>query len=592
MKAAREYVHDLAGIDVKDGNVERIEGRGGAATLRVRNLYLHSRYNPEQEAARLIDSANLDPARPVLVAGLGLGYHVAELLRRSFEVAVLEPDAVVARLALDEGLCSQDFLLGIGDPEEMAVSETFQSFARKSPQVLLHPPTARLYPEYAEAVSACVSKAALGALHLNVCVVGPLFGGSEPIAGYLADAFRNLGHNTQLVTNAEGWPLYEQVTKSVENGQVSGQLGEMFTNLLTEWTFARVAEFNPEICVVMAQAPVGKTFPLRLAKRGIVSAFWYVENWRHLPYWQQIAPYYDAFFHIQPGEFERKLEEAGCRHHAFVQTGCDPNRHRPVSLSPDEAEAFSCDLSFAGAGYFNRIEFFKGLTDFDFKLWGVGWGDRQLAPLVEGGERRFDSEDFMKIVAGSKINLNLHSSTAQEGVDPKCDAINPRVFEIAAAGGFQICDPAVGLERHFDFESELPVYRSLRECRDLIQHFLRHPEEREEIAGRAKERVLKEHTYEHRAQQMLDFIIERHGSRILRRGVRIQRTVGEMRGRAEEGSSLARWLIDLPEELPFTREALTALLPPRYAGMKPAEKLFAYMNEVVDFADTLLKEHR
>ena len=64
----------------------------------------------------------------------------------------------------------------------------------------------------------------------------------------------------------------------------------------------------------------------------LVTAFWFVENWRHMRYWDQIAPAYDAFFHIQPGEFEAKLDAIGCAHHAFVQTGCDPALHRPVTL--------------------------------------------------------------------------------------------------------------------------------------------------------------------------------------------------------------------------------------------------------------------
>lgn len=591
MKPARDYIEELAAL-VADGTVERAEGRGGAATLKVDGLALHSLYNPEQEAARLIDSAELDPARPVLVVGLGLGYHVAELQRRGFSIAVAEPDAQVAKAALAPALFDLDVLLGIGDPEAMAQSAAFQTFAAQTPQVLVHPPTARLHPEYASRAPGLLSKAALFGRHLNICIVGPMYGGSEPIAGYLADAFRELGHNTLLVDNAPGWPLYQRMTGSIEQKQASDQLGQMFTKVLAEWTYARVVEFNPEICIVLAQAPVDRLFPVRLAQLGIVCAFWYVENWRHLPYWKEIAPLYDCFFHIQPGEFEEQLTEAGCARHAYVQTGCAPEKHRPVTLSPEEQKEYGCDLSFAGAAYYNRVHFFKGLTDYRFKLWGVGFGDRQLFPLLVGGERTFDSETFMKVVAGSAINLNLHSSTSQEGVDPKCDAINPRVFEIAAAGGFQICDPAMGLENLFDFETELPVYRDLKECRALIDYYLKHPEERRDIAQRAQARALEEHTYARRAQQILDVIFEAHGARILRRGVRTQRTVGEMLERMGANDELRPWLENLPKDVLFTRESISPLLPPRMGGMSYPEQLFAYMNEVTDFADTLFKEQR
>jgi len=266
--------------------------------------------------------------------------------------------------------------------------------------------------------------------------------------------------------------------------------------------------------------------------------------------------------------------------------------HRTVELTAEERSLYACDLSFAGAGYYNRLQFFKGLTDYNFKIWGVDWPERELAKHVAGGERRFSSEEFMKIVAGSKINLNLHSSTTHDGVDPKCDAINPRVFEIAAAGGFQLCDPCIGLEKHFDFETELPVYRDLQELRARIDYFLAHPEERAAVADRARQRVLRDHTYAHRARQMLDLIFDRHGARILKRGVRVQRTVGEMVERVGAESELGRWLATLPKDALFTQEVINAFIRPGLAGMTYPEKVFTYMKEVREFAESLLKGQR
>src|SRR5690606_1768021 len=120
--------------------------------------------------------------------------------------------------------------------------------------------------------------------------------------------------------------------------------------------------------------------------------------------------------------------------------------HKPVELDPDEQATYACDISFAGAPYLNRVQMFQALTDYNFKIWGPDWPGRELHKLVQRPGERFTPEMFAKIVAGSKINLNLHSSAAHEGIDPGCDAINPRVFEIAACGGFQLCDPAIGLE--------------------------------------------------------------------------------------------------------------------------------------------------
>jgi len=571
--------------------LELIPARSGGSTLRVDNVFLHSRYEPEQEAGKLVDSAALEVNRPVMVIGLGMGYHVAELVRRGFEVLVFEPDQAVARAALEHGPALSDYLLHVGPAEALGSDDDVRRAGALRPQWLVHPPTARLHTDYASEVQRAVSAAALGGQRLNIAVVGPMYGGSLPIAGYLCDAFRSLGHQCLLAGNEAVWPVYSEATKGVQHAQASAQLGNMLAHFMNEWTYARVAEFDPEICIVLAQAPVDKAFPLRLGKTGAVTAYWFVENWRHMDYWRNIAPFYDAFFHIQPGGFEQQLTDAGCDHHAFVQTACDPALHRPVELNDAERGEFGCDISFAGAGYYNRLQLFKGLTDYDFRIWGVDWPERELAPLVQGGERRFDSETFMKIVAGSKINLNLHSSATHEGIDPEGDAINPRVFEIAAAGGFQLCDPCVNLDRHFS-EDEIPRYRSLGELREKIDYYVPREDERRAIAARAQERALAEHTYAHRAQAMLDFLLERHGTRILGKGVRVQRSFGETAALLPDDSALAAWLRTRPADTPFTHDAVSASIDPRPLYRSYPEQVFAYMRDVRDFAEQLLKAPR
>jgi len=588
MKPAREWTSELAAIEA-GAEVERIEGRGGDPTVRVNGVYLHSRYQPREEAARLVESADLDLERPVLVVGAGLGYHIAELERRGVsDVAVIEPAPGVAKLAVEGLLRDSEVLLGAGDLDALTAAPGFQQFARKIPQVLVHPPTAKAHGPYCERAVAAATKAALGEQRLRIAVVGPMYGGSLPIAGYLERAFKSLGHITLLIDNSPAWPLYQEATEKVQSKQGSAQLGNLLAHFLGEWSYARAAEFAPDICVVMAQAPVNPGFPTRLAKEGVVTAFWYVENWRHMPYWRDVAPRYDCFFHIQPGEFESQLDQAGCPCHAFIQTGCDPEIHRPVELTAEERSVYGCDLSFAGAGYRNRVEMFKGMTDYDFKIWGVDWAAKELKPLLCRAEERFTPEQFAKIVAGSKVNVNLHSSALHDGVDPQCDAVNPRVFEIAACGGFQLCDPCIGVEGLFDFDSELPVYRDLRELRGKVDYFLEHPDERAAFARRARERALKDHTYEQRAQQMLDCILDAYGARLLRKGIRIQRPMAEMAGRAGRDTGLGDYLASLPPDLLFTHENINEQLVTATNEMTYPEGVFAYLREVRSFAETLL----
>lgn len=591
MKPVKEWLKELSTISA-DPYVLLEEGRKGFLTAKVQNLYLHSRYDPYEEAQRLIDSSLLDEYRPVLVIGLGLGYHVLELLKRGYRVAVVEPNPFLARTALESTLKGTEFELGLGDAESIISSCSFRRFASEIPQILVHPPAERLYPEFIRKLQKALLSEGLAKARLSIAVIGPMYGGSLPIAGYLEKAFRKLGHRTLYLNNSVAWEFHQAITSSIASRRAGKQLTDHLVQLLGEWNYVRVMEFAPEICIVVAQAPVPPVFPARLRQHGILSAFWFIENWRHLDYWQSIAPLYDFFFHIQPGIFEKRLEEIGCLNHAFVQTACDPETHKPAVLTEEDRQQYSCDVSFAGAGYPNRKQFFGGLTDYDFKIWGINWDTPELERCVQQPQRWFDSDLFAKIVAGSKINLNLHSSTTSEGVDPTADAINPRVFEIAACGGFQLCDPCRGIENLFDSSTELPRYHNLQELREYIDYFLAHPQERTEFAERARKRVLNEHTYVHRAQQMLDLFMDRHGKTLLKKGIKVQRTVGEMIDRVGKDSELANYLRTLPQDLLFTYETIIQQLKSDNSQLSFPEAVFMYLRDLRSTAERLLEEPR
>ncbi len=587
MKPASEWLSALAGVEIPS-SIALVQGPSPDPSLTIDGVLLHSKYRPREEAEALIDSLQLEEKRPVLAIGLGLGYHIQVLLDRGCEVVVAECEPAVARLALEGPLKNANVLLALGSTEELAQSPDFDAFLKKRPQILVHPPTARVRGAFVAEIERLAARASILGERLGIAVVGPMYGGSLPIAQYLAAAFTRLGHRTLYVDNSSMWPVYEAIAGSVQTRSANKQLASMLVNLAGEWSYARVAEFDPNICIVMAQAPVGPEWPARLSRHQILTAFWFVENWRHMTYWRDIAAHYDAFFHIQPGEFERQLTEAGCPHHAFVQTACDPDVHKPVTLSAEDQKTYGCDLSFAGAGYHNRNQFFQGLTDYNFKIWGVEWSARELLKYVQKPDERFGPREFAKIVAGSKINLNLHSSAMHNGVDPHCDAINPRVFEIAACGGFQVCDPCKGLDTLLDPETELPVYRDLPELRAHIDHFLKNPGERKAFAERARARVLKEHTYSQRAQQMLDSMIDRYGPRIAEKGTRALRSAGEVAERVPTGSPLAAYLRTLPPELPFTQDAINERIPVMGTALSYPEAIFAYLREMRNASEQAL----
>lgn len=85
----------------------RVEAaRSGRPTLVRDGKYLHSRVDPEREARRVAEPVARREPPAVLLLGLGLGYHVRELIARTEETRLLvfEPDAAIASRARELAL--------------------------------------------------------------------------------------------------------------------------------------------------------------------------------------------------------------------------------------------------------------------------------------------------------------------------------------------------------------------------------------------------------------------------------------------------------------------------------------------------------
>ena len=70
----------------------------------------------------------------------------------------------------------------------------------------------------------------------------------------------------------------------------------------------------------------------------------------------------------------------------------------------------------------------------------------------------------------------------------------------------RISNPYNGLERWFEPGSEILIVNDAHEAVAAYTDLLDDPSQAAELGRRARERVLDEHTYRHRARQLLDLI--------------------------------------------------------------------------------------
>ena len=143
--------------------IEAVPTRSGPPTLVYklpgdRSLLLHSRYDPRQEAVRLISKVDLISNLCFVVSGFGMGYHVRELFDQLSEEAfilVLEPDLAVLKCALEHNdftdMVASRRLVFIHRVQKSDLFDLLQPFATSmmlGAAFIAHPPSEQLQGEY------------------------------------------------------------------------------------------------------------------------------------------------------------------------------------------------------------------------------------------------------------------------------------------------------------------------------------------------------------------------------------------------------------------------------------------------------------
>ncbi|PIR01011.1 MAG: hypothetical protein COV66_04080 [Nitrospinae bacterium CG11_big_fil_rev_8_21_14_0_20_45_15] len=497
-------------------SIEVQQAKDGSPIPKIGGVCLHSAYHPRDEAEKLVAPFEPVAGKNTVVYGLGFAFHLQVLLQKDVgKISVIEPSmalfqAFMTHIEIEPLLANVRFVVGQSPEKVLTLCGPASQW-----NVFEHKPSVRINGTYFDALTRVISaQSFLGETALRILVVNPIYGGSLPTAHYCAEALDHLGHHVASVhceDFADGFHAIKNITSDKANRQV---LDSLFINLLGQAILAKTVEFQPDLILVLAQAPVNSQTIQSLKKMDIPLAFWFVEDFRTLTYWKDVAPLYDHFFTIQRGEFFEELEKINTPDYYYLPQACHPQVHRPLSEADNEAdrdlEPYRADLSFMGAAYFNRQQSFPQLVDYDFKIWGTEWNlNTDIGKRVQNENKRLSSEEIVKIYNSGTINLNLHSSTCHSELNPKGDFVNPRTFEISACGGFQLVDHRSELAEMLDIGDEIATFHSIAELKEKIDHYLQHPEQRKRMAERARTRVLAEHTIAHRMSEMLIHIVSR-----------------------------------------------------------------------------------
>jgi len=219
---------------------------------------------------------------------------------------------------------------------------------------------------------------------------------------------------------------------------------------------------------------------------------------------RRLVPQYDLVFTYGGGDavVERYLA-LGARDCIPIYNAVDPETHHPAE--PDRR--FDADLVFLG----NRLpdrerrveEFFLAAAERaphrSFVLGGSGWSDKPLPANVRLlGHVGTGEHNALNSTPLAVLNVTRDSMVAN-GWSPAT-----RVFEAAGAGACLITDAWPGIELFLEPDREVLVARDGDEVAAHVETL--GPERARAIGAAALERVLREHTYAQRAEQVEEIL--------------------------------------------------------------------------------------
>ncbi|HDY72373.1 MAG TPA: hypothetical protein ENH50_11995 [Nitrospirae bacterium] len=550
-----------------------VETRKGNLSLRVSCddgsiKTLHSLYDPEAEATAVVDAFRFDGRGILVVLGLGLGYHLKELVQRFPEAEILVVEAMpgIYELAKEHGVISGlagriTFMVGL--PLKEAIKEITRHQVR------------------------------LGMVPLEVF---PLSSAMSAFPGYYNSVFASLKNTIAVkLWDRLRYPKFREdvisvvmidfgyfLTREIERALVrlghkvikvpvsKGDSGEVVVSMLIDG----ILRFKPDFILAINH--------LGLDEDGVLTSFlksidmplasWYVDSPNLIvrAFDRNVSPYVSLF--LWDRAYIQDMEAMGFESVRYLPLATDDRVFRPARGRRIGPGCSQCDVAFVGnsmvvpamesmkkvpgglhcliekislllsservffdavlatlkredLGMFNsllvqekldfeaavlwratllyRLSCIKALREFS----PVIYGDKQWKELLPDGyglEPPLHYYNELPVFYNAcKINFNATSLQM-------LGSVNQRVFDVPACGSFLLTDHQEAIEELFDVGKEVVTYRDRGEIPDLLRFYLRNPKEREVIARKGRERILREHTYRHRLNSMIHFMKNRY----------------------------------------------------------------------------------
>ncbi len=220
-----------------------------------------------------------------------------------------------------------------------------------------------------------------------------------------------------------------------------------------------------------------------------------------------LIPHYAAYLSFTGGPALRELEQNfGAQRAVPFYCSVDPDLYRPTS----EQDQFRCDLSYLGTYAPDRQPKLMHLLDEaaallperNFLVAGPQYPEEIVWRPNVRRMIHVSPPDHPAFYSSSRFTLNLtRDDMVAAGYSPSV-----RLFEASACGAVILSDAWPGLEEFLTPGEEILLPADAGEVANIIAHMS--DAERQRIGQRARDRILAEHTAEHRAAEFEQIVGE------------------------------------------------------------------------------------
>lgn len=132
------------------------------------------------------------------------------------------------------------------------------------------------------------------------------------------------------------------------------------------------------------------------------------------------------------------------------------------------------------------------------RIIGTDWSSLTCSRLHQVQNHKISRAALIRLYQSYQTVLNVRNEINVE------NGLNQRSFEPLACGAVVLNDDLADLPRCFDPGREILIYRNSDELNELINRLQREPAFGMQVAEAGRQRVLAEHTYQHRIQFILN----------------------------------------------------------------------------------------